>query len=337
MTWDGSQALKFIESFFLPPIKLIEHDLRLVGPTLQALNFLTFFKANHCQGQYFIRADTFLSSGGNALWLVISPDPKTILSGLLRPKSYRKYKRFEKEASKLEGIITDSKIAKVLNKDGKFRGGFRLLFEDKGTLVGDTIASAFKGIKKVAENNVGRALFKVIDIDLTIGWYAFLAEVTEEGIINWASSVIKIEAAESCGLASFVGSADNAQGGSMENMFGSQTTYTTDVNEGWAGNALGVSRSSAVKGYAVSELTVNYEPYLPNIPSETWNFHFNVGNGTNGTPFTLYPSGGIAQATCFTEFDSLDSLLVGASAPSSGTGYNYITASQKTWVLADPI
>ncbi len=131
-----------------------------------------------CQGKWSLGIETAIAPIGEALWVLLTPDPKQILQNYLRPKGGRAGGRFLDILSGRRKMATTDRTVRM------WGGGF----PDVDEMIGDSLP----GRKFFAGRTAGaleKWFWTGIELSDAIGFYWLLADVGANGLLHWSSNL----------------------------------------------------------------------------------------------------------------------------------------------------
>lgn len=156
--------------------------INLAGMGYQVENAVKHIEHTPCEDKWSLLVELALPAMGDALYLMLVPDPRDILLWFLHPKHGRFDRRYGREADAVERDTTED-------------GRIRRLWGDE--LVPDTnklVAHSIPGYQAIAGRDIGAAerwFWSGIDVGLEVGWFWLLADVGETFITHWTSGIME--------------------------------------------------------------------------------------------------------------------------------------------------
>jgi len=151
---------------------------RLRLPVGVQINQVTRLLSAPCQGKWSLAIETAVPAIGEAMFVLLTPDPKQILQNYLRPKGGRAGGRFIDIVSGRRRMVSTNRTVRM------WGGGF----PDVDEMIGDSLP----GRKFFAGRSIGtleKWLWTGIEISDLIGFYWLLLNVTSNGLLTWSSNL----------------------------------------------------------------------------------------------------------------------------------------------------
>lgn len=151
---------------------------RLKLPIGVQVNQVTRLLSAPCQGKWNVAIETAIPALGEAMIMLLTPDPRQILQNYLRPKGSRAGGRF------LQGLSA----RRFSSAGGRRYRMFGVGFPDVDEMIGDSLP----GRKFFAGQKIGalsRWMWTGIEFADLVGWYWLLANVGANGLLTWSSNL----------------------------------------------------------------------------------------------------------------------------------------------------
>lgn len=147
---------------------------------LGSLNVIKTLIESTCEDKWGILIETALPAAGEALWLLLVPDPEQIVQNYLHPRTERGDKK------RAKGGYGRRRTTRY----GQRRWWQKIGFPDVDAMVAATIPGAEIHKGRTAGSKE-KWLWTSIDILDRLGWYYLLIDITHDFAIQWSSGIIE--------------------------------------------------------------------------------------------------------------------------------------------------
>lgn len=189
---------------------------------LGSLNAIKKITESTCADKWDIMVETAIPAAGEALWLLLVPDPGEILENYLNPRSRRSQRK--------RGAAGTGQ--RQMTRYGQMRWWQKIGFPDLDQIIADRLpgADAIRGRK------VGTAekwLWQGIDVVDRVLWYWLLIEVGRTFVVEWGSGIVESRFCTNPMLSLFTGFGDVEPTSTNNPFWSDEGDVFVQTNNGW--------------------------------------------------------------------------------------------------------